>query len=261
MRTIPFAAFMVLACNTPQPTQSADPPVSVGSAAEELRGLGQRDRDDVEQCRAFAARCFADVDSGSSRRCARIEQRCDALEEQLRRGSVPRSSSVWRRPRSANRTPATPRSARMHAERVLPPIASSGRAATERGSARAAPSSASTLTTASTAGGSETPACRHVIPTRSTSSAAVEANTAPTPATRAPRSAAHLAMVSDPVATWIGSATTIRTLALPHRDGASHLGHPTRCSPRTAAPSPKEEPARAPARPAAALAALGSREV
>jgi hypothetical protein len=83
MRTIPFAAVMVLACNTPQPTQSSDAPVSVGSAAEELRGLGQRDRDDVEQCRAFAARCSADLDSGSSRRCARIEQHCDALEEQL----------------------------------------------------------------------------------------------------------------------------------------------------------------------------------
>jgi hypothetical protein len=83
MRTIPFAAFMVLACNTPQPTESSDPPVSVGTSAEELRLLGQRDSDDVEQCRAAAAKCSAGADSGVSTVCERIEQHCDALEEQL----------------------------------------------------------------------------------------------------------------------------------------------------------------------------------
>jgi hypothetical protein len=71
---------MGAACNSSGPTP---PGSSVGSSAEALRQLGRLGTEDVEKCRAFAARCAARADSGANPRCDRISDHCDDLETQL----------------------------------------------------------------------------------------------------------------------------------------------------------------------------------
>jgi hypothetical protein len=80
---VPVSAVMLLACNTSEPKASTDPAISVGTSAEALRQLGQRVASDVEECRAIAASCASEADSGSNVRCDRLEQHCDQLAQQL----------------------------------------------------------------------------------------------------------------------------------------------------------------------------------
>jgi hypothetical protein len=74
---------MLLACNTSPPTPSTDRTLSVGTSAEALRQLGQRVASDVEECRALAASCASEADSGPNVRCDRLEQHCEQLAQQL----------------------------------------------------------------------------------------------------------------------------------------------------------------------------------
>ncbi len=74
---------VLLGCNTSESTGSTEPSVSVGTSTEALRQLGQRDASDVAACRAIAASCASEADSGPNARCDRLEQHCDQLAQQL----------------------------------------------------------------------------------------------------------------------------------------------------------------------------------
>ncbi len=78
MKAVPTFALMVLACSA-EPAEST----SVGSAAEALRQLEEREVGDVARCRSKASFCAADAGGALGPLCERISNHCEALAGEL----------------------------------------------------------------------------------------------------------------------------------------------------------------------------------